>query len=44
MRIQTNRKRSAVFDGGRFAQGLEKAYMKMWQIYTSGAPPRAFKV
>jgi predicted O-linked N-acetylglucosamine transferase (SPINDLY family) len=41
-RLEANRKTSSLFDGGQFARNLEKAYGKMWEIYTSGAAARAF--
>lgn len=43
-RLQSNRTGSALFDGGQFAKGLEKAYVAMWEIYVSGDRPRAFRV
>jgi len=43
-RLQANRKTSRLFDGGQFARSLEQAYVKMWEIYASGAEPRGFKV
>ena len=43
-RLQANRSSSALFDGGAFARTVEKAYCKMWEIYTSGERPRAFAV
>jgi len=33
-----------LFDGGRFARNLERAYATMWQIYSAGEKPRAFAV
>ena len=43
-RLETNRAISPLFDAGQFAGPLERAYETMWQIYTSGEKPRAFKV
>ena len=43
-RLEANRKTSRLFDGGRFARNLEKAYATMWEIYASGSAPRAFAV
>jgi predicted O-linked N-acetylglucosamine transferase (SPINDLY family) len=41
-RLEADPKTSSLFDGRQFAKNLEKAYGKMWEIYTSGAPARAF--
>jgi predicted O-linked N-acetylglucosamine transferase (SPINDLY family) len=43
-RLEANRKTSPLFDAGRFAQGIEQAYLTMWEICASGQPPRAFTV
>jgi predicted O-linked N-acetylglucosamine transferase (SPINDLY family) len=43
-RLEANRKTSRLFDAGQFARSLEQAYFKMWEIYTSGEPPRPFAV
>ncbi len=43
-RLEANRKRSPLFDAAQFARNLEKAYLTMWEIYASGAKPRAFAV
>jgi protein O-GlcNAc transferase len=43
-RLRTNRETSALFDGAQFARNIEQAYITMWDIYTSGKPPRAFAV
>ena len=43
-RLETTRKTSGLFDGGRFARKLEKAYATAWETYASGAQPRAFAV
>jgi predicted O-linked N-acetylglucosamine transferase (SPINDLY family) len=43
-RLDVNRKTSRLFDAGRFARGIEKAYLTMWEIHACGQPPRAFTV
>jgi predicted O-linked N-acetylglucosamine transferase (SPINDLY family) len=43
-RLEANRKTSRLFDAGRFARGIEQAYLTMWETYASGQPPRAFTV
>ncbi len=43
-RLKANRKTSGLFDGGRFARDLEKAYAAMWDDYASGREPQAFQV
>ena len=43
-RLRTNKSTSALFDGGRFATTLEKAYGTMWEIYASGKKPCPFRV
>ena len=43
-RLEANRSMCGLFDGGRFARNLERAYATMWEIYTSGEKPRAFAV
>jgi predicted O-linked N-acetylglucosamine transferase (SPINDLY family) len=43
-RLETNRKTSRLFDAGRFARGIEEAYLTMWEIYASGGQPRVFTV
>jgi predicted O-linked N-acetylglucosamine transferase (SPINDLY family) len=43
-RLNANRKTSSLFDAGRFARNLEKAYSTMWEICASGEKPRAFAV
>ncbi len=43
-RLEANRTSSSLFDAGRFARNLEKAYVTMWEIHTSGEKPRAFSV
>jgi predicted O-linked N-acetylglucosamine transferase (SPINDLY family) len=43
-RLEANRMSSPLFDAGQFARNLEKAYSTMWDIYTRGREPRAFRV
>jgi protein O-GlcNAc transferase len=43
-RLLTNRATSALFDTAQFVGGIERAYVSMWEIYTSGEKPRAFRV
>jgi predicted O-linked N-acetylglucosamine transferase (SPINDLY family) len=43
-RLEANNKTSSLFDAGRFARHLEKAYLTMWETYTLGREPRAFAV
>jgi predicted O-linked N-acetylglucosamine transferase (SPINDLY family) len=43
-RLEANRNTSRLFDAGRFARGIEQAYLTMWEIHASGQPPRAFTV
>ena len=43
-RLEANRTTCGLFDGGRFARNLEKAYATMWEIYRSGEEPRTFTV
>ncbi len=43
-RLELNRTTCGLFDGGRFARNLERAYAAMWEIQASGAKPRAFAV
>jgi protein O-GlcNAc transferase len=38
-KLAANRERSGVFDGGRFARIVEKAFITMWEIYSP--KPRA---
>lgn len=39
-KLLAQNKTSALFDTKRFAANLEQAYMKMWEIFTSGQPPQ----
>ena len=43
-RLAANRTTSRLFDGRRFARGLEKAYETMWQRHCAGEKPRGFAV
>ena len=43
-RLEANRLRSGLFDGGRFARNIEKAFVTMWEIHTAGDKPRGFAV
>lgn len=43
-RLEANRKTSPLFDAGRFARNLERAYATMWEIYAFGDKPHTFAV
>ena len=43
-RLISNRATSSLFDAGRFARNLEKAYLTMWETHRSGRPPQGFAV
>ena len=43
-RLWKNRLTCGLFDGGRFAGNLERAYETMWEIHASGEKPRSFRV
>jgi protein O-GlcNAc transferase len=43
-RLLANRKTSSLFNGREFARNLEKAYLKMWEIYASRQEPHPFAV
>lgn len=43
-RLARNRDTAALFDTGRFARALERAYETMWAIHAAGEAPRAFAV
>ena len=43
-RLATNRTASPLFDGGRFAAAVERAYTTMWQRYAAGEKPSGFRV
>ncbi|MEQ6169016.1 tetratricopeptide repeat protein [Ekhidna sp. MALMAid0563] len=42
--LKSSKPTSALFDIGGATKNLEKAYMKMWEIYTKGEKPHDFKV
>jgi predicted O-linked N-acetylglucosamine transferase (SPINDLY family) len=42
--LAESRKTSRLFDGDRFARSLEQAFVKMWETYAAGEPPRALAV
>ena len=44
VRLEANRATSGLFDAGRFARNLERAYQAMWQIHAAGEKPRGFRV
>jgi predicted O-linked N-acetylglucosamine transferase (SPINDLY family) len=43
-RLEANLRSSPLFDAAKFARGIEKAYLTMWEIHTSGQRPRPFAV
>jgi predicted O-linked N-acetylglucosamine transferase (SPINDLY family) len=43
-RLEANRGTSPLFDAGRFAVGLERAFATMWARHAAGRPPEAFAV
>jgi len=43
-RLRRNRDTQPLFDVPRYVRNLERAYLEMWRIHESGAPPRAFGV
>ncbi len=43
-KLQTNLLKSTVFDGSIFAKHLEKAYHRMWQIYSDGRSPESLRI
>jgi predicted O-linked N-acetylglucosamine transferase (SPINDLY family) len=43
-RLAANRTTSPLFDGGRFAEGVERAYTIMWQRHVAGEKPCGFRV
>src|SRR5208282_1046878 len=43
-RLAASKKEASLFDSGRFARNLEKAYITMWETYLAGAEPRGFVV
>lgn len=44
LRLAAARVKSGVFDGARFARGLEAACVGMWARFTAGLPPAPFAV
>jgi predicted O-linked N-acetylglucosamine transferase (SPINDLY family) len=43
-KLAQNRETYPLFDTERLVRNLERAYLQMWRIHESGAPPRAFDV
>jgi len=43
-RLEHSRKTAGLFDGGRFARNIEKAYATMWETHTAGREPVGFRV
>ena len=43
-RLEANRTTCGLFDGGRFAGNLEKAYAAMWEIHARGEKPRSIAI
>ena len=43
-RLEEKRRTAALFDTARFCQGLERAYVAMWERAERGEPPRGFTV
>jgi predicted O-linked N-acetylglucosamine transferase (SPINDLY family) len=43
-RLRRRRDTQPLFDVPRYVRNLERAYLQMWRIHESGAPPRAFDV
>jgi predicted O-linked N-acetylglucosamine transferase (SPINDLY family) len=43
-RLRRNRDTQPLFDVPRYVRNLERAYLEMWRIHESGAPPRPFDV
>jgi protein O-GlcNAc transferase len=43
-RLARNRKTHPLFDLGRLARNLERAYLEMWRLHESGEAPRSFDV
>jgi predicted O-linked N-acetylglucosamine transferase (SPINDLY family) len=42
--LEQNKIKSPLFDTKKTTRDIESAYMKMWDIYISGAHPHPFKV
>ena len=43
-KLEDNRLSVALFDTGRFARNIERAYMHMWEIARRGEPPQNFTI
>lgn len=43
-KIQQRRLTYPLFDTKRFVRNLEKAYLKMWEIYENGLPPQEIRI
>lgn len=43
-KLARNRDTCALFDTPRFARHIEAAYLRMWEIFQRGEPPRSFAV
>jgi predicted O-linked N-acetylglucosamine transferase (SPINDLY family) len=43
-RIAANRRVFPLFDTPRFVRNLERAYLRMWDIYCAGEPPQAITI
>jgi predicted O-linked N-acetylglucosamine transferase (SPINDLY family) len=43
-RLAENRTTCALFDGNRYRRHIERAYLRMWEIFKHGDAPRSFRV
>jgi protein O-GlcNAc transferase len=43
-KLVANRATHPLFDTPRFARHIESAFRRMWDIWTAGEAPRAFRV
>lgn len=43
-KIAANRPTAPLFDTPRFVRNLERAYLRMWEIYCAGQPPQAIAI
>ena len=43
-KLEALRATAPLFDTGRFAANLERAYRRMWELWAAGKPPEAFAV
>jgi predicted O-linked N-acetylglucosamine transferase (SPINDLY family) len=41
-KLRVERATALLFDTGRFAANLERAYLRMWELWAAGKPPEAF--